>query len=262
MSELAKRRLAPALFASGAALSLTLALLTADGDDGVDINAAAASAPILVELFTSQSCSSCPPAEAYARTLAQQSDLVVIEWHVDYWDDLVYGAAGAWKDPFSHARNTRRQRDYARAINGADRIYTPQAVVSGASEVVGSNRRDVQEAIANAPPPRALLSLDSLETTMLATVEPIGDDVATEAEVLFVRLKASETTDVARGENHGKTLVNSNIALGVRNLGPWNGRTSVFETPKIAPGETCALIIQETAQGRPVGRVLGAAYCG
>lgn len=96
--------------------------------------------PVSVELFTSQGCYSCPPAEADLGKLAKRSDVVALEWHVDYWDDLVYGGAGKWKDPFSSPEVTARQRDYNDSIRGQRRVYMPQMIVAGVREAVGSDR--------------------------------------------------------------------------------------------------------------------------
>ncbi|MFN0023541.1 MAG: DUF1223 domain-containing protein, partial [Parvularculaceae bacterium] len=90
--------------------------------------------PVVVELFTSQGCSSCPPAEALMRELAKRPGLVALEWHVDYWDDLHAGSSGKWKDPFSSADHTARQRAYNRALRGTGGAYTPQMVIDGAAE--------------------------------------------------------------------------------------------------------------------------------
>ncbi|MCY4324742.1 MAG: DUF1223 domain-containing protein, partial [Betaproteobacteria bacterium] len=93
---------------------------------------------LLLELFTSQSCYSCPPAERlFARKYADRPGLLAVEMHVDYWDDLIYGLAGSWEDPFSDPAFTRRQQRYASSL-GQRSVYTPQAVVQGASGMSGT----------------------------------------------------------------------------------------------------------------------------
>ena len=99
--------------------------------------------PVLVELFTSQGCSSCPPAEAYLGELALRDDLVVLSMHVNYWDYI------GWKDPFASDDTTNRQRAYGLRI-GQDRVYTPQMVMNGVFDAVGSRRGLVNQAIARA----------------------------------------------------------------------------------------------------------------
>jgi len=99
--------------------------------------------PVVAELFTSQSCSSCPPTEKLFAELDERDDLIVLEWHVDYWDKLVHGHAGAWKDPYSSTDYIARQRQYNRAFHGTGGAYTPQAVINGSAETVGNRRSDV-----------------------------------------------------------------------------------------------------------------------
>src|SRR6516165_3499017 len=99
--------------------------------------------PVVVELFTSEGCSSCPPADALLAELATRSDLLALSFHVDYWDRL------GWKDPFSSAMATRRQDRYARLL-GLDAVYTPQVVVDGHWQTVGSDREAVAQAVAQA----------------------------------------------------------------------------------------------------------------
>lgn len=95
---------------------------------GLTVNATATAnkttSPVVVELFTSQSCYSCPPAEAYLGELAENPDIVALEWHVDYWDNLVYGSAGRWKDPYSDPAFTERQGLYNLSIRRSGSVYT------------------------------------------------------------------------------------------------------------------------------------------
>ena len=122
---------------------LTCALLGALGL--VSASASADTRPVVVELFTSQSCSSCPPADALLGELARRGDVVALGFHISYWDGL------GWKDPFSSRSSTDRQRAYARLF-GLGQIYTPQMVVDGAREMVGSDRDQVLAAVRDARP--------------------------------------------------------------------------------------------------------------
>ena len=106
----------------------------------------------VAELFTSQSCSSCPPAESLFAELAERSDLIVLEWHVDYWDSLVHGRAGSWKDPYSNPDWTLRQRRYNRALRGQSGAYTPQAVIDGRFETIGSRRETIENQLSTPGP--------------------------------------------------------------------------------------------------------------
>jgi hypothetical protein len=207
--------------------------------------------PLLAELFTSQGCSSCPPAERFFASLAGDPDYVTIEWHVDYWDDLVHGGA-RWKDPFSSPEFTERQRAYNAALRGTRAVYTPQAVLSGSREFVGSRPAELAFARPIAAAPMAQLEVSGRELTAS------GDG---EGEVWFVRLLAEQKTDVTAGENKGHVLAGKNIAIGMQSLGPWAGGEATYAIPRLKAGEACALFIQsEAADGGP-GPVLAATYC-
>ncbi len=222
-------------------------------------NAARAEGPAVLELFTSQSCYSCPPAEALLGELVQRDDLIALEFHVDYWDDLVYGAAGQWKDVFSDPAYTRRQHRYARTIPGSQ-SYTPQVVVDGSAQTVGSRsrsvRRLVERAAAGGKPARVTVRARAgggLAVTVAAAAH------AAEAEVLLARYDVRRVTEVKAGENKGKTLVNHHVVRELRALGGWSGAHAEFELPDpgLLPGQDCAVIVQAVGQGP----ILGAAAC-
>ena len=99
--------------------------------------------PVLVEMFLSQSCSSCVPAAHFVSDLAQREDVVVLSWHVDYWDTLNVAGRGRWKDPYSNPEFTQRQRRYASSRFQTGRVYTPQAVIDGFHDAVGSDRKKI-----------------------------------------------------------------------------------------------------------------------
>ena len=217
---------------------------------------AAAREPVVVELFTSQSCYSCPPAEQYLSELADDPDLVTLEWHVDYWDTLVYGNQGRWKDPFSSYDYTLRQRQYNRSIKGVPNAYTPQAVVQGTYETVGSDRNVI---------PNLIRQAMAVETGLAATVSA-GDVVITlgaseiaqgRAGVWLVRFLKEQVTEVRRGENAGKTLASRHVVRSVERLGTWDGVPVRFTAPAPAAGDGCAILVQRPEQGR----ILSARYC-
>jgi len=205
---------------------------------------------VVAELFTSQGCSSCPPAESLFSQLAEQDNVLTIEWHVDYWDELVHRGS-RWKDPYSKREFTRRQRSYNRSLRGENAAYTPQAVVNGHFEGVGNSSPKVIDMINNAP-------------TLSVPVEIVNDKIivgpsAHEAEILFVTLLDRHVTDVKGGENKGRKLSGRNIALDAAVIGK-SGSTAIELTlPKVDEGETCAVIVQ-TLNGEP-GPVLGATKC-
>ncbi len=154
-------------------------------------------APIVVELFTSQGCSSCPPADAFLTELARQRrDILPLAFHVTYWDYL------GWKDPFSLDVATARQRDYARHL-GEDGVYTPQMVVDGVKEFVGSSRAEALSAIAGAAHKPVPVSVARDAGTLLVIV---GAGVG-KAQILLVGFDSTHETPVGRGENGGRKLL-------------------------------------------------------
>jgi len=217
--------------------------------------------PVVVELFTSQGCYSCPPAEAYLGELSKIPNIVALEFHVDYWDELVYGAAGKWKDVFSKPEFTERQRGYAGNLPGGQ-VYTPQIVVDGKKFTVGSHRRKVEGLISEARKAGKMAGKTSLSVTVsnhsqqgyVATINgPRGDRAQS---VWLVRFLRNVTTRVRSGENKGKTLTSHNIVTKVERLSGWPNTTTIgnqnkinFLTSGLERKEGCAVIIQEDGQG-------------
>ena len=213
----------------------------------------------MVELFTSQSCYSCPPAETFLGELVELEDLVALEFHVDYWDDLVYGSSGQWKDVFSDAAYTKRQRVYAGRIPGSQ-VYTPQVVVDGVAQTVGSRRSNVLRLIesARAAPKPALVSVrpgDSGGLRVTVDAGPEGSD----ADVFLARYDVRHVTVIEAGENKGKTLTNHHVVRELRRLGKWEGEQWELSIADIhlEPNQSCAVIVQASGQGA----ILGAATC-
>jgi Uncharacterized secreted protein len=179
--------------------------------------------PVVVELFTSQGCSSCPPADALIHDIthdpAMRGHVIPLAFHVDYWDRL------GWRDPFSSAEWSDRQVRYTRAM-GLSSSYTPQAVVSGAREMIGSNRSAISaalEAASNAKPSgQVSLTVRREGNNLVAAIQahvPAGDD-------LFVAVTEDDvTTQVVHGENVGRTLTNDAIVRRLVRVKP--GQTSV-----------------------------------
>ena len=206
-------------------------------------SARAADAPTVVELFTSQGCSSCPPADAFLTDLAQKrADVLPLAFHVTYWDYL------GWKDPYSLDAATARQRDYARQI-GKEGIYTPQMVVDGTTGFVGSDRPEGLAAIAGAARKTVPVSLARDGQTLLITVGAGSG----QARVLLVGFDRTHQTPIGRGENGGRTLTESNIVRSLTPIGAWTGTTlSLHQSPPI--GESFAVLLQADD-----GRIIGAA---
>jgi hypothetical protein len=203
--------------------------------------------PVVVELFTSEGCSSCPPADKVLTELARaRPDVLPLAFHVTYWDRL------GWPDPFALAAATERQRDYAATL-GLDSLYTPQMVVDGRTDVVGSDRGGVLEAVRSAattgPAP---VALRLARAGGQVTVE-IGASPAGKGSLLLVGYDPEHRTRVARGENAGSTLTETNVVRGLARVADWRGAALTVQAAAPA-GEQLAAILQA-----PDGRVLGAA---
>jgi hypothetical protein len=207
--------------------------------------ARAASSPVLVELFTSQGCSSCPPAEAYLAELAREPGILALAYHVDYWDDL------GWHDPFSSPAATARQRDYARLM-ALSSVYTPQMVINGRFETVGSERDDVAAAIAKAAATAsaAAIALTAAEDTLTATIAA-GPG---EGRVWGALYDLRHETEVQRGENAGRRLVNVNVVRSIEALGAWSGAALTIPHAPPQLGAGVAVFVQSSD-----GAILGAA---
>ena len=211
---------------------------------------APASALTVAELFTSQGCSSCPPAERMFSKLSERDDLLTLEWHVDYWDRLVHHGS-RWKDPYSDKIFTERQRAYNRSLRGKSAVYTLQAIVNGYFEGVGSRKTDVSDMIENVPALTVPVSIASDRIT----VGPSADA----QDILFLRLLERHKTDVTGGENKGKELHGRNIVLEAVIIGQTGTGSTELELPAIKDGETCAVLVQTL--DNDVGPIMGAAKC-
>lgn len=198
--------------------------------------------PVVVELFTSQSCSSCPPADALLGELARRGDVVALGFHISYWD------GPGWKDPFSSQSSTDRQRAYARLFN-LGQVYTPQMVVDGAREMVGSDRDQVLAAVRDARPETIAPVAFAADRRSVAI--GAGDG---RGNVLLVQFAQNRTTRVAGGENARRTLQDANGVEMLTALGSWNGSALSFAIEPPADGEGLAVLVQA-----PDGRMLGAA---
>jgi hypothetical protein len=207
--------------------------------------AAAETRPIVVELFTSQSCSSCPPADALLGELARRQDVVALGFHISYWNDL------GWKDPLSSPRWTDRQRAYAGWL-GTGQVYTPQLVLDGVRDIVGSDRATVLGALAKARP-RAIAPTAFAADRRSVTIGPAATPGAA-GTVLLVRFAERRTTHVDAGENARRTLEDSNGVESLETLGSWDGTEAKFAVEPPAAGSGVAVLVQAAD-----GRMLGAA---
>ena len=201
----------------------------------------------VVELFTSQGCSSCPPADAHLGELTEEEDLLALSFHVDYWDNL------GWKDPYSSADNTRRQRTYAHFMD-LRYVYTPQMVIQGTLQATGSDRETIQDQIGDARKlPRIDVELTRNDKALQITLGKISPPV--KADVFMVVFDKEHTTKVKRGENRGETITNRNVVRTLKRIGSWRGNAANLSTTLDENGDACAVIVQS----RDSGTILGAA---
>ncbi len=209
----------------------------------------------VVELFTSQGCSSCPPADKLFVELAQRPELIALTFPVDYWDYL------GWKDTLAHPQFTSRQKGYAYA-RGDRQIYTPQAVVNGTKPCLGSDRAQIDEHVAAAgqhglPVPVTLSERDGIVTV---AIEAAPDRTAP-AELWVLPVMRLQTVSIGRGENGGRTATYANVVRGMTRLGEWRGGPAQFQLPlqtAMGGGDGYVVLLQ-TPQGKKPGPILGAA---
>ena len=179
--------------------------------------AAAPAAPVVVELFTSQGCDSCPPADALLGELAARDDVLPLGFHVTYWDRL------GWRDTLGAEAHTRRQHAYA-AQHGGARVYTPQMVIGGAVDAVGSDRRRVLAAIELVRERIAPVALDVEGTGDAARLRlPAAGAGGGEATVWLVGFDRARDVAIGRGENAGRTIRYHNVVREFEKLGVWTG---------------------------------------
>jgi hypothetical protein len=221
---------------------LMTALLTLAGH----ASAAPPPGPIVVELFTSQGCNSCPPADALLGELAQRPDVLALAMHITYWNDL------GWKDPFAQVQFDQRQRRYAQQL--AQRSpYTPQMVVNGASDVVGSQRGAVERLLQKASH-SALIAVERQDAQLVLTLPALEHPCDCILAVFGVQAEAR--TPVGRGENAGKQLREFQIVRSLESTGRWNGEARVMRVPagKAQADVTgFAVLAQERVSLRVVG---------
>jgi len=199
---------------------------------------------VIVELFTSEGCSSCPPADALLKSLSEQQPLdgvqiLALEEHVDYWNQL------GWRDPFASNAFSRRQTDYAEAF-GRDGVYTPQMIVNGQIEFVGSRSTEAREAIqkaASEPKLQVILGLSGDAGANKATIEvtvrnPHGISFHEPAELWVAITETNLQSDVKAGENSGETLKHAAIVRSLRRVeslpevSSFNGRFNLSLDPR------------------------------
>ncbi len=213
----------------------------------------------VVELFTSQGCHSCPPADKVLVDLADEGEVIALGYHVDYWDYL------GWKDTLGSPEYTKRQYGYARTL-GERSVYTPQAVVNGRAHLNGGDRRSIDRLISQMAPEGSGLPIK-------INVEEVGDGLVIEADkgdvnalgdahLVLVYFDKAKDVKIDRGENRGKTITYANIVTGLQTAGMWHGDAIRYELPmseisKHGDGG-CAVLLQVVNKDGSPGAIIGA----
>jgi hypothetical protein len=203
--------------------------------------------PVVVELFTSQGCSSCPPADALMAELAKRDDILALALHVDYWDYI------GWKDIFADPKFTQRQRGYARAA-GHRTIYTPQMIVGGVDHVVGFKPMKLADLVAAQrsnidPAPIGLSAVRSGENLTI-TLAPSGQS-SNNMKVQVAQFKPLEKVMIRSGENSGKTINYANVVTSWIAVSDWDGATQVTVNLTALTPSPVAVIVQKVVDDMP-----------
>ena len=212
----------------------------------------------VIELFTSQGCSSCPPADALLKKFtAERPDLMPLTLPVDYWDHL------GWKDTLASPKHTSRQKAYARTLSSGN-VYTPQAVVNGVAQAIGSNEAEIMAAVETSAKTLAGSRVEvSARTQDGRIIVDVGAAAAAakdrSATVWLAIVEPKAYVDIKHGENRGRKLGYYNVVRDLTPAGMWSGKAMTLELPAgalLQPGAKCAVIVQ----AGEMGRILGATW--
>ena len=223
----------------GAAIALIAGLSTtcAFAQDNTDN-------PVVVELFTSQGCSSCPPADAFLAMLAGRDDVIALGLHVDYWDYI------GWKDVFASPAFSARQKAYAKAAKRRS-IYTPQMIIGGVADVVGNHPMDVSDQIAvyRDRPSRVRLAIKRAETGAVQIDAEASEAIKVPLIVQVIRYLPEAFVEVTRGENAGNRLSYANIVTEWRVVGEWDATEPYAAQVEAKGSEPVVVLIQQKGPG-------------
>ncbi len=229
-----------------AAILVLISAIPAQGVWNRSLAEAPPRGPVVVELFTSQGCSSCPPADAFLGELASRDNIIALGFHVDYWDGI------GWRDRYSKAEATERQRRYVAALQ-LPSAFTPQMVIDGHRSLVGSDRLGIMAAVAQAAGSLKLGA--AVQQDQLLISLPDGGR-GHRYDVNVAAYMAQSTTNVGSGENSGRTLTEFNVVRQFRRIGRWDGEASTLRVPlKSFPSDAdhVAVWIQQANEGPIAG---------
>ena len=205
---------------------------------------------VVVELYTSQGCSSCPPADALLEEMTKNAEILPLAFHVDYWDYL------GWQDAFASPAHTLRQKAYAHAA-GERMIYTPQAIVDGTARMVGSDAQALMSAVMQAmnADRRAQVAVSRSGATLTVTGS-LSADLTAPVQILLVRYTPEASVEILHGENAGQTIRYVNTVTSVTQIGQWSGAGALSLTAPISGAEAAAILVQSPDMGAVLAAAL------
>lgn len=203
---------------------------------------AVAQSPVVVELFTSQGCSSCPPADALMHELTKRDDVIALALHVDYWDYI------GWKDEFASPAYSDRQRGYAQE-GGRRSVYTPQMIVNGTTSIVGTRPMELSKAIADHIAKPKHVTLDVARSGDAITISASSESGGRPMLVHLVRYQPARTAKITRGENAGHTLEYANVTEDWKILREWDGLSDLSIKTPVEGDAPLVVMIQEGRHG-------------
>jgi hypothetical protein len=207
----------------------------------------------VVELFTSQGCSSCPPADRLLSRIATDPSMVALSFPIDYWDFI------GWKDTLAAPEFTARQKAYAEAL-GEGHVYTPEAVVDGLIDAVGSDKAAIEHAVKIAKQGNGALSVPVSLREQAGTLQiDIGAGHDVSAAVYVLRVAMSRTVVIERGENSGRVVTYTNVVRAIKKVGEWSGKPESLKLTELkGDGEGYVVLVQQGSEQDP-GTILAAA---
>ncbi|MGO9134091.1 MAG: DUF1223 domain-containing protein [Methylovirgula sp.] len=207
----------------------------------------------VVELFTSQGCSSCPPADHLLSSMARAPNVVAVSFPIDYWDFI------GWQDTLASPSFTARQKAYA-AARGDGHVYTPQAIVDGLADAVGSDRVQLEHAIRSNKGRDGALSvpIHLTETPDVLHID-VGAGPIGEASVYVLRVIKSKTVVIGRGENSGRSITYTNVVRAIRKIGDWNGGARSYDLSELKGDNEGYVVLLQRGSERHPGAILAAA---
>ena len=208
-----------------------------------NLQATAGDNPIVVELYTSQGCSSCPPADKMLARLANKRDVLALALHVDYWDYI------GWKDEFADPKNTQRQRAYAREGNRR-MIYTPQMIVGGVANIEGARPNQLNNALRQMKGAGTNVGLSLSQRGDTLTIRARKTNLSEETVVQLIRFNPKQTVDILRGENRGRTITYSNVVSSWETVATWDGSEDLLLREDVSGQDRVAVIIQNHGPGK------------